>query len=119
MPADSLALASCHDEPQHGARGARGSSSSLIGHDANHCRDFLYSRPAAAAGAAEVDVGCTDASERNEERKGECGDCQEYRLVRPKYPIRPMRAAATRFGPNPAKMPALKKLTPSRPLRLA
>ena len=34
-----------------------------------------------AAGAAEVDVGCTDASERNEQRKGECGDCQEYRLV--------------------------------------
>jgi hypothetical protein len=37
-----------------------------------------------ATGAAEVDVGCTDASERNEQRKGECGDCQEYRLVRQK-----------------------------------
>ena len=37
-----------------------------------------------AAGAAEVDVGCTDASERNEQWKGECGDCQEYRLVRQK-----------------------------------
>jgi hypothetical protein len=36
MPAEILALASCHGEPQHGARGARGSSCSLIGHDANH-----------------------------------------------------------------------------------
>jgi hypothetical protein len=37
-----------------------------------------------AASAAEMDVGCMDASERDEQRKGECGDCQEYRLVRPK-----------------------------------
>src|SRR5262249_6042783 len=51
MPAEILALASCHGEPQHGARGARSSSSSLIGHDANHWCDFRYSWPAAAAGA--------------------------------------------------------------------
>jgi len=46
MPAE---LASCYGELQHGARGARGSSSSLIGHDANHWRDFRYSWPAVAA----------------------------------------------------------------------
>jgi len=34
------------------------------------------------AGAAEMDVGCTNPSESNEQRKGKCGDCQEYRLVR-------------------------------------
>ena len=46
MPAE---LASCYGELQHGARGARGSSSSLIGHDANHWSDFRYSWPAVAA----------------------------------------------------------------------
>jgi len=34
------------------------------------------------AGATEVDVGCTDPSESNEQRKAKCGNCQEYRLVR-------------------------------------
>jgi hypothetical protein len=34
------------------------------------------------AGAAEVDVGCTDPSQRNEQWRDECGDYQEYRLVR-------------------------------------
>jgi hypothetical protein len=37
MPAEILALASCH----------RGSSCSLIGHDANYWRDFRYPWPAA------------------------------------------------------------------------
>ena len=34
------------------------------------------------AGAAEVDVGCTDPSQSNEQWRGECGDSQEYHLVR-------------------------------------
>src|SRR5215467_5984969 len=35
----------------NGAPGARGSSCRLVGHDANHWRDFRYPWPAAAAGA--------------------------------------------------------------------
>jgi hypothetical protein len=35
-----------------------------------------------AAGAAEMDVACANARESDEQRRGECDDCQEYRLIR-------------------------------------
>jgi len=34
-----------------------------------------------AAGAAEVDFVCADASESDEQRRGECDDRQKYRLI--------------------------------------
>jgi len=88
----SLVYESLHDKRQHGGigelkqeqAGGKGEQPGTLPEASAACprgltRHVVMGRP---AGAAEVDVGCTDPSQRNKQRKDECGDCQEYRLVR-------------------------------------